>query len=65
MSDTVYVTARGDRYHARPDCSGITGPHKTALTQGYEVFEPEAVTLAQGQERGKGVPCPACWSEGA
>jgi hypothetical protein len=37
MSDTVYVTARGDRYHARPDCSGITGPHRTALPQCYEV----------------------------
>jgi hypothetical protein len=34
MSDTVYVIARGDRYHARAECSGITGPHKTALTQG-------------------------------
>lgn len=60
MSETVYITARGDRHHAGLDCSGITGPHKTAVTRGYEVFEPEEVTLAEAQRRGKGVPCPTC-----
>jgi hypothetical protein len=60
MSEIVYITARGDRYHASPDCSGITGAQKAAVTMGYEVFEPEEVTIAEAHQRGKGVPCPTC-----
>ncbi|WP_344899030.1 hypothetical protein [Actinomadura meridiana] len=60
MSETLYITAQGDRCHARPDCSGITGAHKAAVTLGYEVFEPEEVTLAEAQQRGKGASCPTC-----
>lgn len=60
MVKSVYVTARGDRYHARANCPKIEGPHKTARTMGYEVFEPEEVTLAEAQQQGKGVACPEC-----
>ncbi|WP_329095513.1 hypothetical protein OG979_12840 [Actinomadura citrea] len=59
-SKTVYITAQGDFHHGSPECSGITGPHKTAVTQGYKVFEPEEVTLAEAQQRGKDTPCSVC-----
>ena len=60
MSEKVYITKRGDRHHKSPDCWGITGAHKSAVTQGYQVFDPEEVELAEAQQRGKGVQCPAC-----
>jgi hypothetical protein len=64
MSETVYITAQGDKYHARSNCSGITDAQKSGLTQGYELHEPEAVTLAEAQERGKGRPCMTCIGRG-
>ncbi|GAA2112585.1 hypothetical protein [Actinomadura alba] len=60
MSEAVFITAQGDKYHARRNCSGITGAQKSAREQGYKVYEPEAVTLAEARERGKGVPCATC-----
>ncbi|MEU3899752.1 hypothetical protein [Streptomyces sp. NPDC045251] len=57
---TVYITARGDRYHDRPDCGQVTGPQNTARTMGWTVHPVEEVTLAEATERGKSTPCPTC-----
>ncbi|WP_282700059.1 hypothetical protein [Streptomyces sp. CC219B] len=56
----VYITARGDRYHAAPDCGHITGPQNTARTMGWTVHPAEEVTRAEAKNRGKSEPCPTC-----
>jgi len=57
---TVYITKRGDRFHSRPDCGSIVGPQRTAVTMGWTVHPVEEVSLAEAEQRGKGVPCPQC-----
>lgn len=59
---SVYVTARGDAYHSSSKCTRITGPHKAAETNGYEVHPPRRMTLAEAQDWKPVTQCPACWN---
>lgn len=57
---SVYITKRGDRSYARPDCPSVTGAQKTAVTMGWTVHPVEEVTTAEAKRRGKREPCPQC-----
>lgn len=57
---SVFITGRGDRHHARADCSWITGPQKTAVTMGWKVHPAREVPLAEAIQAGKAEPCPLC-----
>jgi hypothetical protein len=57
---SVYITKKGDRYHARPDCSWITAPQKTAVTMGWTVYPAQEVSLIDAEQQKKGQPCPLC-----
>ncbi|MGW0633895.1 hypothetical protein [Streptomyces sp. NPDC002758] len=45
--NNVWITKTGMRYHARPDCEWITGPHKSAVTNGWTVHQPQEVALTE------------------
>jgi len=64
MTQTVWTTGQGSRYHVRENCTGLTSGQDGSQVQDYEVHPVEAVTVAEAEHRGK-TACLVCGLPGA
>ncbi|MER6748063.1 hypothetical protein [Streptomyces fungicidicus] len=53
MSKTVWMTADGDRYHAREGCHALASGQQGSDVQGFEVKPVEQITESDAQFRGR------------
>ncbi|CAM5332173.1 hypothetical protein [Streptomyces aurantiogriseus] len=61
MSKTVWMTAKGDRYHAREDCRALVSGQQGSDVQGYEVQPVEQISEDEARLRGR-IACLTCGS---
>ncbi|WP_326755105.1 hypothetical protein OH738_10750 [Streptomyces hirsutus] len=59
MGQTVWMTAEGDRYHAREDCRGLVSGQQGGEAQGFELRPVEQLQAGQAEQRGK-TACGIC-----
>lgn len=59
MTQTVWMSDQGDRYHATEDCHALLSGQVGGLAQDYELHSVKSVTVAEAESRGK-TACLVC-----
>ncbi|MFE4651538.1 hypothetical protein [Streptomyces sp. NPDC056707] len=59
MTQTVWMTGEGDRYHAHEDCRALLSGQEGSAVQDYELRPVELVSVVDAQRRGK-TACQIC-----
>jgi hypothetical protein len=56
MTQTVWVSGKGDKFHVREECSSLASGQDGGEAQGYELHRVVPMSLADAQAAGK-KPC--------
>ena len=62
-SERVWITARGDKYHRKRDCKGLTDGQSFAMWKGKETYQPQYVPLSDAAWILGKLPCEVCKPE--